>query len=341
MKYEDSIERSAELLRLALPLMTRQAAGLHPVSYALWYDYVARNNPALRAEVDARLSRDGQLDEASTRELYGRHLAEVDADTAQRIAEGFQNVLGDMAHSAAQAGDQTARFGGALTRLSAALERTPVGDPGAVAEALADTRQMQASMGSLQDRLLASQQEITRLREEVRRARREAQEDTLTGLANRRAFDERLAACLAESAADPQAAPCLLMGDIDHFKKINDNYGHGFGDQVLKAVATLLKGHAPEGSLVARVGGEEFALLLPGTDAPRARALAESIRQRIAAARIRRQHTDETLARVTLSLGVTRHCAGESTREFMDRADRAMYASKRDGRDRVTLLAAG
>lgn len=340
MKYEDSIERSAELLRRALPLMTRQAAGLHPVSYALWYDYVSEANPALRQAVDGRLQSDGQLDEASTLELFGRHVADLDAAGMQRLAENFQHVLLDMADSAAQAGDQTARFGSSLSRLSEALSIAPEGHADAVAAALADTRQMQAAMDALRDQVLSSQREISVLREEVRRSRDAALADSLTGLANRRAFDERLAACLAETQAGVLAPPSLVMGDIDHFKRINDCYGHGFGDQVLKAVGALLKGQTPAGALAARIGGEEFALLLPATAAPQAHALAETIRQRVGAARIRRQQSDETLARVTLSLGVTRHHPGESSQAFVERADQALYASKHAGRDRVTLLAA-
>jgi diguanylate cyclase len=341
VKYEDSIERSAELLRKALPLMTRQAAGLHPVSYALWYDYVAQVNPALRAEVDERLTRDGQLDEASTLELFGRHVAELDTDTARRLAENFQRVLGDVARSAAQAGDQTERFGNSLSRLSQALEDTPDGDAQAVAVALADTRQMQASMQTLQDQLQSSQREISLLREEVRRTRNEALIDSLTGLANRRAFDEQLAARLAESAAGVTPPPCLVMVDIDHFKQINDKYGHGFGDQVLKAVSALMKNQTPDGALAARIGGEEFALLLPATDITAARALSESIRQRIGSARIRRQNSDQVLARVTVSLGVTWHQTDEPSQAFVDRADQALYASKHAGRDRVTVLPPG
>lgn len=338
MKYEDSIERSAELLRKALPLMTRQAAGLHPVSYALWYDYVAQVNPALRAEVDERLSREGQLDEASTLELFGRHVAELDTDVARQLAENFQRVLGDVARSAAQAGDQTARFGHSLSKLSQALADTPDGDAEAVAEALVDTQQMQASMTALQQQLQASQREISRLREEVRRSRNDALIDSLTGLANRRAFDERLAARLAESAAGVTPPPCLLMVDIDHFKKINDSYGHGFGDQVLKAVSALLKGLVPAEALAARVGGEEFAILLPDVDITAARSLAELLRQRVGAARIRRQGSDQTLARVTISVGLTWHQSDEPSQAFVDRADQALYASKNAGRDRVTVL---
>lgn len=337
MKYEDSIEQSAELLRKALPLMSRQTAGLHPVSYAIWYDYVSNRNPDLRQAIDEVMARSGTLDETATRHLFDRHVADFDADTAARVTEGFQRVLGHMATSAAQAGTDTARFGETLGRLSTALDQGD-GHADAVAEALAETRTMQGNMKALQDRFDDSQKQIMALREEVRKAREESLLDALTGLANRRAFDQRLAACLASAVAGGESAPCLLVGDIDHFKKINDTWGHPFGDQVIKAVAAVLKALAPQGAMPARVGGEEFAVLLPESALPDAQTLAELVRQRISAARIRRHGADETLARVTLSLGVTRHKAGESPTDFFQRADQALYTSKSGGRDRVTVL---
>lgn len=336
MKYEDSIEQSADLLRKAIPLMSRQTAGLHPVAYAIWYDYVSDRNPGLRQAVDEHLSRNGSLDEDTTRKLFEQHVADIDSETAARVAEGFQQVLGNMAHSAAQAGTDTARFGDTLDRLSSALDKDG-GASGAVAEALAETRQMQTNMRALQTRLDDSQKEIQALRDQVRKAREESLMDALTGLANRRAFDQRLASCMASSSVSGEALPCLLVGDIDHFKKINDTWGHPFGDQVIKAVASVLKTLTPDTGLPARVGGEEFAVLLPEASLPDAQQLAEMVRVRIGSAKIRRNGADDVLARITLSLGVTRQLPGESPTEFFERADQALYASKTGGRDRVTV----
>lgn len=336
MKYEVSVERSAELLRLALPMMSKQAAALHPVSYAVWYEYVAQTNPALRSAIDHALAQHGKLDEACTHALFRQHVADIDPDTGQRVADGFQRVLSSMAESAAQAGDQTARFGSSLSRLSTELG---AGDNTLVGEVLGHTRDMQASMAHLQKRLDASLNEINTLRSEVRRARHDALVDSLTGLANRRAFHERLAACLAEHAADTRLqAPCLVAGDIDHFKLINDRYGHGFGDQVLCAVGQILKSVVAEPGLAARVGGEEFILLLPAAPLSAAEQVAERVRATVAASRVRRKGGEVVGERLTISLGVTHYLAGEAVNDFVERADRALYESKSAGRDRVTVI---
>ncbi|PXW93560.1 diguanylate cyclase [Sphaerotilus hippei] len=343
MRYEHSIERSTELLRAALPLMSRQQSALHPISYAVWYEYVCGGNPSLREAVDAQLAQHQALDEVRTRELFTRHIAEIDPGTAQRVSDGFSRVLTGMAESAALAGDQTARFGDSLSRLSADL--LVEHDPGSTLLALQDsTRDMQSAMARLQQRLAESQREILQLRDEVRQARQDSLIDSLTGLANRRAFDERMQQWAGgdgppHAGADPHAF--LMLADIDHFKRVNDTYGHAFGDQVIKAVAQVLQQFMPGGGLAARIGGEEFALLMPAADAQQARDLAEQVRRRIAGSRIRRQgRADEAIERITVSLGLTRCRPGDSAAAVIDRADQALYQSKQGGRDRVTLLAA-
>jgi diguanylate cyclase len=396
-----SIERSTELLRQALPWMSRQAAGLHPVSYAVWFDYVAQTNPPLRAAIDEHLAREGSLDEFSTWALFKRHVADVDPEAAQRVVDSMQRVLGGIGEAAGAAGAHAVRFGASLAQLAGALERGDtargMGDDAAapiarngpaprlladvVAEVIADTGTMRSQIGGLQQRLADSRREIERLRDEVRRARDEALRDSLTGLANRRAFDQALAACLlartapvpgaaspgvsaraasaaidaakapaggrpparppAAAAADPAAAstfrcPWLLVSDIDHFRRINDAYGREFGDQVLKAVAEALLSQAPAGGTLARVDGEAFALLVPELDAVGARALAERLHRHIGGARIRRPGHEDA-ERVTLSIGLAPHRAGEAQQDFFERASVALRQAKHDGRDRVVV----
>ena len=377
-----SIERSTELLRQALPWMSRQAAALHPVSYAVWFDYVAQTNAPLRAAVDEHLAREGTLDEFATHALFARHIADVDPETAQRVVDQMQRVLGGIGESAGAAGAHAARYSASLAQLAGALARGDttrgIDDAGAarngpaprqladvVAEVIADTGTMRSQIGGLQQRLSDSRREIDRLRDEVRRAREESLRDSLTGLSNRRAFDQALAACLtavatptpaatardakaaieaarAQSASrPPAAAPApaapglwLLMSDIDHFRRINDTFGHLFGDQVLKAVAEAMRTLVPAGATLARVDGEAFALLVPGLDAAGALALAERVRAHIGSARIRRPDPGAA-ERVTVSVGVAGGVVGEAPQALLERAAAALKQAKDAGRDRV------
>jgi len=346
MRYRDTMQRSAEHLRAALPLMTRQRTALHPISYAVWYEHVSGDNPALSRELQALTGNGGTLDEEQTRDLYRQHVCELDSASAQNISEGFNRVLQTMSASAAQAGQDTARFDSSLSTWVEQLLGNPPQQTQAevLQELLAGSREIRAAMSTLQERLDSSQGEIGLLRAEVQRARSEALIDALTGLANRRAFEQQLSACIGTpaDAEAPALAPCLVLGDIDFFKKVNDSFGHSFGDHVLRAVAQTLKDVAAHSALPARVGGEEFALLLPSAGLQDAHKLAEQMRLSVAASRIHRigrGDQAQNIERVTISVGVTQMAFGESANDFFERADRALYASKRSGRNCVTVLA--
>ncbi len=338
MKYQESIEQSAEYLRLALPLMSRQAAALHPVSYGVWYEYVAGFNKPLRNAID-ELTRDGKvLDEMLTSELFRTHIAELDEQTAHRVATGFRKVMAEVSQDAANAGEHASKFGNTLEQWSEGLEgaESSAVSGNGINQLLNGTREMQGAIATLQQRLDASRAEIERLQQEVNRAREAALADELTGLANRRGFELALAACLSSEAMCAEGT-CVLLADIDHFKQVNDTYGHLVGDKVLRAVAQILKASVKGKDTAARFGGEEFVVLLPDTSINGAQALAEKLRSTIERSRIRRSDNQQEIAQITVSFGIASYSAGESASDFLSRVDNALYISKRLGRNRVTL----
>ncbi|MBZ9750380.1 diguanylate cyclase [Deinococcus sp. HMF7604] len=161
--------------------------------------------------------------------------------------------------------------------------------------------------------------------------------DPLTGLFNRRQLEDQLShhVALAQSGGQPLS---LLALDIDHFKRLNDTFGHEAGDAALVRVSAVLRDHAPAGSTPARPGGEEFALLLPGTDLGGAEALAERVRAAVAALNL--SHAGINLGQVTVSLGVAELAPGQATPAHLTgAADQALYAAKRSGRNRVMSAA--
>ena len=168
----------------------------------------------------------------------------------------------------------------------------------------------------------------------VETARRNARTDPLTGLANRRGFDERFIQVVQETDRYGGAAALILV-DIDHFKRVNDTFGHDGGDAVLVAVSESLANGRRTVDITARLGGEEFAILLPQTDASGAREVAERMRKRVEALTVR---TNSGEARVTASFGLTEYAAraGEAER-VVERADQALYVAKRNGRNRVEV----
>jgi diguanylate cyclase (GGDEF)-like protein len=167
------------------------------------------------------------------------------------------------------------------------------------------------------------------LKEANETIQRLARTDPLTGLANRRALDETFGREIARAERLPGDLS-MIIWDLDHFKSINDQYGHIVGDQVLARAATVFNSQSRPYDLAARYGGEEFVLVLPGTSANGAIATAERIRKEIA---------DLTVPgcprQITISLGIASWMAGETPEAFVARADAALYRAKSAGRNRV------
>lgn len=161
---------------------------------------------------------------------------------------------------------------------------------------------------------------------------RQALVDGLTGLGNRRQAEERLHTEVARAARTGDAV-ALIVGDLDHFKSVNDRFGHPTGDAVLREFARVLRAATREIDLAARWGGEEFAVLLPGTDADDARVVAERIRARLAERVV--LTPDGVPVQVTASFGVAAYPAAESETALIAAADAALYAAKHAGRNRV------
>lgn len=185
----------------------------------------------------------------------------------------------------------------------------------------------------LQTRVDELEQQVERLQKQLDVERRLAQIDPLTGIANRRAFAARLKSEIARS--DRNGSPLsLVVWDIDHFKKINDNYGHPFGDDVIRCVAQVIDAHLRESDFCARYGGEEFVALLPDCDAEGARTLAEKISHAI-------QQSGCCLSvvglKLTVSCGIASLHGPDRDETLFKRADDALYRAKVSGRNRVVV----
>ncbi len=154
--------------------------------------------------------------------------------------------------------------------------------------------------------------------------------DSLTGLPNRRYMTGRLEEAAAQAARKPDSTFAVMIADIDHFKAVNDSFGHAAGDRVLQSVARALELSLREYDLCARWGGEEFLLLFPSCDRESARIVAERLRRNAGEA----PRTDEGVPAPTISIGYTLHRPGESVDATLLRADEALYKAKADGRNR-------
>ena len=188
----------------------------------------------------------------------------------------------------------------------------------------------------LSHKLEESTNEITSLKKDLQQVTAESQRDFLTGVFNRKTF-EKYADEQMLTAGHAGSEICLLMIDIDHFKRFNDRFGHLLGDEVLKIVAKTLTNILKGQDMVARFGGEEFIVILPATPIEGAMKVAEAIRSTIATKELKRKDTGETFGSITVSMGVSRFRYDSDTLPLLiKRADDALYESKNNGRNRVT-----
>jgi diguanylate cyclase len=248
---------------------------------------------------------------------------------AQRAAERAAMVsrrVGDLAQGvASDVGEHAAR----MKAISAEIAGIDRGAEGADAAVFAAMDQIVAANAELQQRLEVAEKQLAAQSAEIKAHESEARTDSLTGLSNRRAFDDDLKRRLHEW--ERKATPVtLVMLDIDFFKKFNDTHGHQCGDAVLREVAKTLRREARDMDLPCRYGGEEFAVILPATEIAGACIVAERIRQALAETNI---SCDGKILKVTCSLGLSEVQPGDDSAKIIRRADDALYKSKKEGRN--------
>jgi len=316
--------------------MGRHEAAFNPITFTLWYEYVAGINPALNAAID-HSSKEGQrMDDDAVVALYQKHIAPADEIAMAQISGEMERLLASLAQSASQTGDQAGAFGNQLSGLNKALVSRDVEQlKPRLTEVMAGTAEMKSSVEALQQKVSIGQEEINKLRNDLDRAKSDALLCPMTGILNRRGFEKKIKSLLSQAPAEGHSH-CLVMLDIDHFKQVNDTHGHLMGDRVIQAVGEILRTSVTKTNhTAARYGGEEFALLLPQTSLDQSIELAEAVRNRTKAMKIRNRTTQEVLLTVTISGGVTAMKPDDDATSLIARADAALYAAKNGGRDRV------
>ena len=254
--------------------------------------------------------------------------AEEEQPNPAALIDRAKEQVDDFADTVRAMHDETRGFGRDIAASAAAMRRQGVTE--GMDEIARLTGTMLDRVRQAEARLEAATRATEALRSALDEARDSARHDPLTELANRRAFDEAYAALV------PGAAVVVAVCDIDYFKRINDRFGHSVGDRVLKAISQTLAAEC-EGHLVARVGGEEFAIVFVGIALDEAREIIERARAAIAARRLRLRSTDAFIGAITISAGLTCATGAEQQEEALARADAALYAAKHAGRNRVDI----
>ena len=328
---------AAMLAQSAVAKMVDLGIAPTPNNYTVWYTYFADSFPDLKSAVNAIIADTDAMTAQQCEELFERFFTFDQEGTAlYNTTNRMEQALTKAVEYLGDAGADAAVLGTVLEGASGELSRHPADANLQVIidGVLTATREMEEHTRELERKLADSGAEVSQLRLEVEATRREASTDSLTGIANRKMFDMRLRQD-ATSAVENGTSLCLLMVDIDHFKKFNDSHGHQTGDQVLKLLANTLTESIKGQDTAARYGGEEFCVILPNTEIEPAAHLANEIRNRLASKNIVNRRTGEQLGTITLSIGVSKLVPGEMVPNLITRVDLALYAAKNTGRNKV------
>ncbi|WP_404414126.1 GGDEF domain-containing protein [Brevundimonas vesicularis] len=310
-----------------------------PLNFELWLHYISEPDGPLAQEIRRLLAQSAVITDKTSEMLAAEFLPRGRLpDQIRDVGAVLDRELASVATAIAMAHKTQHDYGETLADASQCMET--VDDPSSLKDLVGGlstaTNRVRRETAILEKRLEKSNKEVIRLRENLEQVRRDAMTDALTNLANRKAFDERLQAACAEDDGTPLS---LAILDIDHFKRFNDTWGHQTGDQVLRYVSTVLSNICGKTRFAARFGGEEFAIIFRGEGAGVVMAALESIRNDVASRALRRRSTNDDLGSVTVSAGFAQRQKGETAASLLERADAALYDSKRAGRNCITQAA--
>ncbi len=336
---EQSGERDASNTYAAAAIQAIRDNGLQidPKTFSVWYEYHKGGNPGLRRVIDIILTNRSPVSPVAVARIYERFIANaVDYRVIHETSARMQQTLAQLVALVSEASSGASQFGSTIRRVSGQFAANEVSIGELVQCLLSEAREIGASTLRIQGELARNAELMQTMQRSLEDARREASTDPLTGLANRRCLDEALQT-RAGKAMNDGLDLSLLIVDIDHFKRVNDQWGHPVGDEVLKLAASTLRASIREADLAARYGGEEFAVVLAGVAANAAGEIGERIRKSFAESQVVLRGSGQSIGTITVSVGVAAYEPGESLGQWVGRTDAALYAAKQAGRNQVAL----
>jgi diguanylate cyclase len=336
MSVEELVKTRA-IAASAMESLEKFAIPATPANYAIWYEYHAMQSPNLKRTIDVLISNGASFDESTLQDLYATFFstakeAQAVRETSALALKTLQEIVG----VADFASDDAHQFGATLRGIASKHLGESLGNLKNLIENLVDeSKNMAGRTDYVGLRMRESAGKIEALERNLEEAIRDASLDGLTGVANRKTFDATIRKTAAE-AMNTGDDLSLLMIDIDHFKRVNDTWGHQTGDSVLRHLAKTVQKAVRGGDHVARYGGEEFAVILPRTNAGAALNVAQNIRQALAREPLLLA-LNPPMTPITVSIGAACYEPGDPLTEWVGRTDAALYHAKKEGRNRVEL----
>jgi len=338
MKHQMDKDSVMAVAKKVLPLMSQYKVPLYPENYLIWFDYVVGSNKDLEAEINKRINEGGQFPDEVNDELYRKYCGSDDLqlkvveDAQKEIQKILKDVLDEILHTQDFTSDYRDRLVSFTTQLKEAKDLDEIHN--IVAEIMLVTVEVIQASEKLKKHLAETTTKSEALQEELEKAQQEVLIDPLTTLYNRKAFDRRISIHLHAFQEEGSGFSIVLI-DIDHFKRFNDQHGHLLGDQVLKFMGSMLSKELKGRDFVARFGGEEFIILMENTSVANACIVADKIRKNLDGVQLKYVKTGQVLGKINISAGVAAVREGDTVELLIKRADEALYLAKKSGRNNV------
>jgi len=329
MSFDGNYQVTSNFSELTHDFLSSHLIPPTPVNYSVIYLYISNENDLLTAAIDKKLNQNGLITTDFIADLFKRYVS-FTQQIENTVLAPFTETLNKTLEQITQQVSNEAKATKKLQKLNQALTNTEHHKSleHIISYLFNTINNTKSQHLALSKELSTTQQEINQLKDKLASSREEALVDSLTGLLNRRGCDDKLQALSFEETHSSLAI------DIDHFKKINDNFGHFVGDKVIQRIAKTIKNHISEHDLAVRFGGEEFLVVMTNKSIPEAKRVAENIRLSVSKMKLIQKETNTQLPPISVSIGIAQSDNTPDWTSLFKEADSALYKAKNSGRNR-------
>jgi len=332
-EYASSTSRAEEVLKLA----RLYEVPPNPVVFEVFYHYLENSDGLVAKSIDSLINDVGCIRFDDLKRIHDEFIATenktfTQSDKASAEVEIEMDKVLDLINYYLSSSEQTSGV------LGQSKDEIRSADPKRVVEiiekVISENLKLQSETKVLMSNLETSRAQIHKVRTELVQTREKSNRDPLTNVGNRRQFDMNLAVEIAKARSSARPLS-LVLADLDHFKQVNDTFGHLIGDEVLKYFASMLVKNLKGSDVVTRYGGEEFAIILPNTEASEAATVIEKIRAKFETSKLFVTKNKAPIGHLTASFGIAQFTSHEDAESLIDRADKNLYLAKESGRNRI------
>ncbi len=333
MVNQGDVQYETDISDRTLAFLTNQNIAPTPINYSVIYLYSSNQNKALKAEISKQINDKKPVDAIFLEHLFNRYISNSD-QLEKTILIPFEKTL---KRTLSQINTQVVNDKEVAQNLDKALAKI-AGHKSlhkVVNYLLSSINTSKTQRQSLADELIKASAEVSLLKTQLAESKEEAIIDALTGLFNRRGCENKL------KDFDTDDLHSSIIIDIDHFKAVNDNFGHAIGDQVIQKIASIIKKYIGSEDIPVRYGGEEFVVVMKNQSQQNAHFIAEKIRTSVEELKLIQRKSNTYLPPMSVSIGIAELEESDNWSSLFERADKALYQAKNSGRNRCVIAGVG